>query len=151
MMVLKPKRSITQFESRYCRRLGPQAESGFSLLEVLIATIITGLTLIALMQLLLVGFKAKTNARQRTAATLLGEKILQEYSNNNKLTGGQYQGQWEGYRYQVQIEPQYEIFPGEIKTKVVCYLIQVTIAWLEKGKTKYIDLETIRTVVQKKA
>ena len=130
-------------------RLGG-AESGFSLLEVLIATTITGLTLIALMQLLLVGFKAKTNARQRTAASLLGEKILQEYSNQNKLTSGQYQGQWEGYRYQVQIEPQYEISPAE-RTRVVCYLIQVTIAWLEKGKTKFIDLETIRTIVQKKA
>jgi type II secretory pathway pseudopilin PulG len=151
MMSLKPKRSITQFESRYYRRLDPQAESGFSLLEVLIATIITGLTLIALLQLLIVGFKAKTNARERTTASLLGEKILQEFSNQNKLTSGQYQGQWEGYRYQVQIEPQYEILPAETKTKVVCYLIQVSIAWLEKGKTKYIDLETIRTVVQKKA
>jgi Tfp pilus assembly protein PilV len=116
---------------------------------VLIATTITGLTLIALMQLLLVGFKAKTNARQRTAASLLGEKILQEYANQDKLTSGQYQGQREGYRYQVQIEPQYEISPAE-RTRVVCYLIQVTIAWLEKGKTKFIVLDTIRTV-QKKA
>jgi prepilin-type N-terminal cleavage/methylation domain-containing protein len=143
-------RSQRQVESNYYRRLRGGAESGFSLLEVLIATTIIGLTLIALMQLLLVGFKAKTNARQRTAASLLGEKILQVYSNNNKLTSGQYQGQWQGYRFQVQIEPQYEIFPADPKTKVVCYLIHVSIAWLEKGKTKSIDLETMKTIVQSK-
>jgi Tfp pilus assembly protein PilV len=142
--------SQTRVQSSCCRRHQRGAASGFSLLEVLIATTITGLMLIALMQLLLVGFKAKTNARLRTGASILGEKILQEFSNENKLAGGQYQGQWEGYRYQVQIEPQYEISPAE-RTRVVCYLIQVTIAWLEKGKTKYIELETIRTNVQKKA
>ncbi len=137
--------------SRYRRKRDFQAEAGFSLLEVLIATIIAGLTLIALLQLLLVGFKAKTNARHRTTASLLAERILQEYSNNIQLAGGQYQGQWEGYHYQVQIDPQYEIPTVGDKTKVVCYLIQVTIAWLEKGKTKSLDLATIRTVVQKKA
>jgi Tfp pilus assembly protein PilV len=137
--------------SKYCRGLDEQAESGFSLLEVLIATIITGLTLIALFQLLLVGFKAKTNARQRTAASLLAEKILSEYSNNNRLSGGQYQGEWEGYRYRVQIEPQYEVPAVEPDSKVICYLIQVTIAWLEKGKAKSIELETIRTIVRRKA
>jgi prepilin-type N-terminal cleavage/methylation domain-containing protein len=142
-------RSRTQVESDRCRRRRGGAESGFSLLEVLIATTIIGLTLIALMQLLLVGFKAKTNAGLRTAASILGEKILQEYANQNKLAGGQYQGQWEGFSYQVQIEPQYEIAPAE-RTRVVCYLIQVTVAWLEKGKTKFITLDTIRTV-QKKA
>ena len=54
-------------------------DSGFSLLEVLIATTIISLTLMALLQLLLVGFKAKISARQRTAATICAEKILQEY------------------------------------------------------------------------
>ena len=123
-------------------------DSGFSLLEVLIATTITGLTLIALMQLLLVGFKAKTNARQRTAASLLAEKILQEYSGLYNLNSGQYQGERDGYRYRVLIEPQYEIATANAKSRIVCYLIQVTIAWLEKEKTKYIDLETIRTIVK---
>jgi type II secretory pathway pseudopilin PulG len=142
---------MVRIGSRYCRGLDLKAESGFSLLEVLIATIITGLTLIALFQLLLVGFKAKANARQRTAASLLGEKILQEYSDNNRLTSGQYQGEWEGYRYRVQIEPQYEILAADPNSKVICYLIHVTIGWLEKGKAKSIDLETIRTIVRKKA
>lgn len=126
----------------------PGPQSGFSLLEVLIATTITGLTLIALMQLLLVGFKAKTNARQRTAASLLAERLLQEYSDKDSLKSLQNQGEQDGYRYQIQVMPQYEIAAPDARSRVVCFLIQVTVAWLEKGKTKYIDLETIRTVVR---
>ena len=129
----------------------PSGESGFSLLEVLIATTIASLTLIALLQLLMVGFKAKISARQRTGATVLAEKILQEYTQNDRLTSGHYQGESAGFRYLVQIEPQYEILYPEAKSQVSCYLIQVTVAWLEKGKSKSIDLQTIRTKVQKKA
>ena len=148
----KSNRSIAQAGSDLDRwEKIPPGESGFSLLEVLIATTITSLTLIALLQLLMVGFKAKTNARQRTDATVLAEKILQEYTQKDKLTGGHYQGESAGYRYLVQIEPQYEINYAEAKSQVSCYLIRVSVAWLEKGKSKSIDLQTIRTTVQKKA
>jgi type II secretory pathway pseudopilin PulG len=129
----------------------PSGELGFSLLEVLIATTIASLTLIALLQLLLVGFRAKIAARQRTEATVLAEKILQEYAQDDRLTTGRYQGESAGFRYLVQIEPQYEIPYAEAKSQVSCYLIQVTVAWVEKGKRKSIDLVTIRTKVQKKA
>jgi general secretion pathway protein I len=139
-------RSASEFQGNLS-----SGESGFSLLEVLIATTIASLTLIALLQLLMVGFKAKIAARQRTAATVLAEKILQEYAQNDRLTGGHYQGESAGFKYLVQIEPQYEFHYAEANSQVSCYLIQVTVAWLEKGKTKSIDLQTIRTIAQKKA
>ncbi len=140
-----------------CLKAGPDfqavlkdgPDSGFSLLEVLIATTIISLTLMALLQLLLVGFKAKTSARQRTAATICAEKILQEYTAGDKVTSGKYQGELEGFQYLVQIEPQYEVPTNEANTKVRCYLIQVSIGWLEKGKTRSFALQTIRTLVQK--
>ena len=148
----KSNRSIAQAGSDLDRwEKIPPGESGFSLLEVLIATTIASLTLIALLQLLMVGFKAKINARQRTDATVLAENILQEYAQLDKLTGGRYQGESAGFRYLVQVEPQYEIPNAEAKSRIICYLIQVTVAWLEKGKSKSIDLQTIRTIVQKKA
>ena len=103
----------------------------------------------ALLQLLLVGFKAKTSARQRTGATICAEKILQEYLAGDKVTSGRYQGELEGFQYVVAVEPQYEVPINEANTKVRCYLIQVSIAWLEKGKTKSFALQTIRTLVQK--
>jgi prepilin-type N-terminal cleavage/methylation domain-containing protein len=124
-------------------------DSGFSLLEVLIATIIISLTLMALLQLLLVGFKAKISARQRTGATICAEKILQEYISGNKCSSGKYQGELEGFQYRIQIEPQYEIPTNEANTKIRCYLIQVNITWLEKEKTKSFALQTFRTVVQR--
>lgn len=151
-MLLQSDRILVQVESdRELRGKVPSGESGFSLLEVLIATTITSLALIALLQLLMVGFKAKISARQRTEATALAEKILQQHAQNDRLTGGHYQGESAGFRYWVQIEPQYEVLYAEAKSQVNCYLIRVTVAWLEKGKSKSIDLHTIRTLVQKKA
>jgi general secretion pathway protein I len=131
------------------QKAGNHGEAGFSLLEVLIATTIISLTMIALLQLLLVGFKAKIAARQRTAAIILAEKILQEFVSHDKLTERKYQGELEGYQYQAQIEPQYEISTTAADTKGVCYFIQVTVYWLEKGTTKSINLQTMRTLVQK--
>ena len=83
----KSQYSRENVKNKHGPKAGNHGEAGFSLLEVLIATTIIGLTLIALMQLLLVGFKAKTNARQRTAASILGEKILQEYVQPEQAYG----------------------------------------------------------------
>jgi hypothetical protein len=37
-----------------------------------------------------------------------------------------------------------------MEKRVRCFLIQVTVSWRERGKTKSLDLQTIRTVAQKK-
>ena len=102
----------------------PPAPEGFSLLEVLVATAIMGMVLVA-------------------------EKILQENCEINTLARGTSQGRDGQYDYVVQVTPQYELADPFADKRILCSLIQVTLTWQEWGRRKTLELQTIRTVAQK--
>ena len=136
---------------RLCRGPLPSPRnSGFSLLEVLVATTLMGLVLVVLLQVLTTALSAQEASRGHIRAIMAAEKVLQEYSGEKKLAAGSFQGREGHYAYLARVTPRFEISDPNMEKRVRCFLIQVTVSWQERGKTKSLDLQTIRTVAQKK-
>jgi prepilin-type N-terminal cleavage/methylation domain-containing protein len=132
------------------RRPCPGGAEGFTLLEVLVATALMGVVLVALLQVLSSAIWAQEAAMGHMQALLVAEKVLQENCQVASLGAATYQGRDGGFDYLVQITPQYELSNPQQSRLVLCSLIQVTVSWRERGRTKSLALETVRTVVQKK-
>jgi prepilin-type N-terminal cleavage/methylation domain-containing protein len=132
------------------RRPGPGGTDGFTLLEVLVATALMGVMLVALLQVLSSAIWAQEAALGHMQALLVAEKVLQENCQVASLAAATYQGQDGGFSYLVRITPQYELSNPQLNHLVMCSLIQVTVSWRERGRAKSLALETVRTMVQKK-
>ncbi len=122
---------------------------GFSLLEVLMATVIMGLVLVVLMQVLSTALRAQKTSLGHTRAVLVAEKILQENCEINTLAEGTYQGRDGRYAYVVRVTPQYELAAPFADKRILCSMIQVTLTWKEWGRLKTLEFQTVRTVAQK--
>jgi prepilin-type N-terminal cleavage/methylation domain-containing protein len=127
------------------------ASDGFSLLEVLVATTLMGLVLVVLLQVLTSALRSQEASWGHTQAVLAAEKILQENCEINTLKEGTYQGRDGRYDYMVRVTPQYELANSLSNLEVLCSLIQVTLAWQERGAKKTLELQTIRTRAQKRS
>ena len=127
----------------------PPGSEGFSLLEVLVATVIMGMVLVVLLQVLTSALRAQEASWGHTQAVLVAEKILQENCEINTLARGTSQGRDGRYDYVVRVTPQYELAAPFADKRVLCSLIRVTLTWQEWGRRKTLALQTIRTVAQK--
>jgi prepilin-type N-terminal cleavage/methylation domain-containing protein len=124
-------------------------EGGFSLLEVLVATaLMAGLAAI-LLQVMTVGLRAQKASLDQAQALEVASQVLQEYSRESALAPGTFQGNQGAYAYLVRITPQYQIAGRSQNTQIVCYLLNVAVTWMEKGKPKAVELNTMRTVVRR--
>jgi hypothetical protein len=108
-----------------------------------------GLVLVVLLQVLSSALQAQKTSRGHTQAVLTAEKVLQENCEINTLAAGTYQGRDGRYNYLVQVTPQYELDDAIAGKRVLCSLIRVTLTWQEWGRPKTLELQTIRTAVQK--
>ena len=127
----------------------PPGAVGFSLLEVLVATIIMGMVLVVLLQVLTSALRAQEASWGHTQAVLVAEKILQENCEISTLAKATSQGRDGRYDYVVKVTPQYELADPFADKRVLCSLIQVTLRWKEWGRAKTLELQTVRTVAQK--
>lgn len=122
---------------------------GFTLLEVLVATMLMGLVLVVLLQVLTSSLRSQEASFRRTQAVLVADKILGENCQINTLREGTYQGREAQYDYVVRVSPQEEWVSGLSNRRILCSLIQVTLAWQERGARKTLELQTLRTGSQK--
>ncbi len=130
---------------------GVRPAEGFSLLEVLVATTLMGLVLVAMLQLLTGTLRAQAGAWGNTRALLVADKVLQENCQISSLAGGTYQGKDGPYSYRVRITPQYQVEMPFSFQVMLCSLVEVTVTWQEWGQSKSITLRTARTAIQKKS
>lgn len=127
------------------------ANAGFSLLEVLVATVLMGLVLVVLLKVFSTSLRAQEASQAHARALIVAEKVLGEYLSIREMKAGQYQGTEGRYAYRVSIDPQYELSDRNSEARLNCYLLQVTVFWKEAGRAKSLELKTIRTVAQKKS
>jgi prepilin-type N-terminal cleavage/methylation domain-containing protein len=133
-------------------RRQPQREKagGFTLLEVMVAAALMGLVLVIILQVLTTTLRAQEASRSNTRAVLTAQKVLEEFSEKD-LARGIFQGKDGRFAYEVRLTPQFEVpYPGQNK-QLVCSLLQVKLSWEEQGRTKSLELQTMRTTVQKKS
>jgi prepilin-type N-terminal cleavage/methylation domain-containing protein len=127
----------------------PSRAEGFSLLEVLVATVIMGMVMVVLLQVLTSALRAQGASWGHTQAVLVAEKILAENCEINTMERKTSQGRDGRYDYLVQVTPQYELADPFADKRIRCSLIKVTVTWEEWGRHKTLALQTIRTVAQK--
>jgi len=132
------------------KRYAREVEAGFSLLEVMVATALMALVMVGLLQVLSAGLRAQDAVQRRTYALLAAEKVLQQYCREENLASGSHRGKEGTYSYQVNIKPQYQISNKIWDFKVICYNLQVSLSWEERGQAKTLDLQTFRTISHRK-
>jgi len=114
---------------------------------VLVAATLMGMMLVVILEVLTSALRAQEASRSSTEAVLAAEKVLAEYSEMD-LRKGVHQGREGRFDYQVRLDPQLQVqYPMQNK-KLVCTSLQVVVSWKEQGKTKSLELQTLRTAVQ---
>jgi prepilin-type N-terminal cleavage/methylation domain-containing protein len=120
--------------------------TGFSLLEVLVATALVGLVLVVLLRLLSASWRAQEASVGQVQALMVAERVLGEYLGARELKAGHYGGSQGPFAYRVNLYPQYEVNYPSLSKRLTCFLIQVTVSWEERGQAKSMGLETARVV-----
>jgi prepilin-type N-terminal cleavage/methylation domain-containing protein len=124
-------------------------EGGFTLLEVLVATALMGALAAVLLQVMTMGLRTQKASLDQTQALEVASLVLQEYSREAVLTPGTFQGEQGPFAFQVRIVPQYQVAAGRAEaTQVVCYLVSVAVTWMERGASRTVELNTMRTVAR---
>ena len=123
------------------------AEHGFTLLEVIIALAILGVTFALAMQLLAAGVRSAKASEDYTHAALLARQKMGEIvvkpSFERSADGGELGG---GFRWVsvVQLLPQEEELPA------LLYRVWVRVTWPGRRGEKSLDLTTLRMAVDEK-
>ncbi|MBW1952540.1 MAG: hypothetical protein JRI66_05570 [Deltaproteobacteria bacterium] len=116
----------------------------------MVATALMALVMVAILQVLSAGLQAQDAVQRRTYALLVANKVLQQYSIQESLTRGRHQGREGPFTYQVQITPQYRVSHKIWDFEVICYHLQVSVSWEERGRAKTLALQTLRSMCRRK-
>jgi type II secretory pathway pseudopilin PulG len=129
------------------QRKRPQ-EVGFGLLEVLVATALMAALAAILLQVMTVGLRAQKASLDQAKALEVASQVLQDYSRESLLIPGTFQGSQGPFAYRVRITPQYQVSGRTENVRITCYLLDVAVTWLDKGRPKSVELNTMRTLVK---
>ena len=115
-----------------------RAERGFTLLEVLIATVIAALALAVLFQGGLGGLRASSRAAREGEALALARSHLAAAAANP--AAGEWQGtEGDGFRWQVRITALAATAPGAFGATAL-FGIQVAVSWPEGAAWRRVEL-----------
>ena len=122
----------------------PSGGAGFTLLEVMIALAILGMTFAFAMELLATGVRsAKTSEDYVQAALLARQKVAQVAvlrSTGGEADGGEFGG---GFRWVSEVHP----LPQEEELPARLYQVRVRVTWPGRRGEKLLDLYTMRMAV----
>ncbi len=120
-------------------------QSGFSLLEVLVAFSILALALGVLLQSFSTGMRGVTQSGLYSRATLLAESIFARAGRDKELSDGEYSGEVDDiFRWRVSLTP-YEtedLDPRKLRLEPVAVTVEVE--WDEGNRTPRIALSGLR-------
>lgn len=118
------------------------SESGFTLLEIIIALVILGIGFALAMELLATGVRSAKASEDYTQAILLARQKMAEIAATRNLEGSADAGEFGGgFRWASEIQP----LPQEEDMPVQLYQVRVRIAWPgRRGGEKSLDLYSLR-------
>jgi prepilin-type N-terminal cleavage/methylation domain-containing protein len=107
----------------------PVRKNGFTLMEIIVATTIMGIALVAVLQLFSIGLSSGRRSQRATIAVSLARNVMEEILSRDELTNGTEGGRFEeeGMDYAIEIQP------GEFEE---LHEVLVTVSWSERGGTK---------------
>ncbi len=113
-------------------------QSGFSLLEVLLATMLLGVTLVGLTEAMTVSLRSSKDSEQHSLAVLLAESRMEEIRTEGNLFAGETTGEFGSY-------PNYE-YTEVIEETDLDGLFTVSVAVKRVGSEKR-DLFVLETMI----
>src|SRR5574337_535 len=137
-------RSLLSLRPKFQER---SSESGFTLLEVIVALAILGVGFALAMELLAAGVRSAKASEDYTQAVLLARQKMAEVAAAQNLTGSTNTGEFGGgFHWASEVQPfeQEEELPGRL------YSVRVRVSWLGRRGEKFVDLQTLRMVVDEK-
>jgi general secretion pathway protein I len=119
--------------------------SGFTLLEVLIASIIAGAALAILIRAAEGGLSATRTAARYEEAVVRARSHLDAALHGTVLAPRDNQGDdGGGFRWRVRVAPSATTAPGAPAAAVTLYAVSVWIAWHDGGKGRDVRLDTLQ-------
>lgn len=120
-------------------------QSGFSLLEVLVAFAILSISLGVLLQIFATGLRNAGVADDYTRATLYAESILAAIGRETPLTEGARSGPIDDqFSWRGTVDAYTERMPDTEKTRIQAYRVRVEVFWPSLLQTRSVVLETLR-------
>lgn len=136
-------------------KLSSQNQSGFTLLEILLAISILGVAIAAIMQQFSVGMRIARTSQTYTTATIYAKQKLEELQVEEEMKEKEETGSFEdGYNFRISIMP-YEEYMEEGNEEdaelfdhlpLEMYLLESVVWWMEGEKEKSVTLSTLKTV-----
>jgi general secretion pathway protein I len=131
---------------RFDRRQLDRRQSGYTLIEVLVAFMILALALTVLLRIFSGGLRNVSVSSDYATATLIAESRLAATGIDIPLTPGETAGT-EGERFQWTVSVQdYQPWPGyrSAARGVDAYRVTVTVEWPNGDNTRSVGLSTVR-------
>ncbi len=130
-------------------------DAGFTLLEVMVAMAILGISLVLTMQLFAGALSNTALSRHYTEATFLARHKLEELSLDDQLKSGNQSGDFEGdyekYSWQAEVSPFALPQPVEVNetaARPIVLQIKLVVSWEERDKTQKVELVTLDAGIQ---
>lgn len=125
-------------------------EAGFMLIDVLVATVIAALALVALFESFSSGLSAVSHLTARDRAVLLAQSVLDTVGTRELLTEGVDTGRTpEGVNWRTATRRRDDlIYSDPTKMLVVPYDVEVEVAWRDGRRSRSLTLRTIRLRTQ---
>ena len=131
-----------------------RSQGGFTLLEVLLAVIILGLSITAILQQFSVALRAGSTSRDVSRAVLYAKEKLEELKMAQDLSGSAGSGAFEdGYTWETQVtpysipEPEGEEVSGQLKHEIL--QLTARVMWHYGEQEKRVELTTLKMVKKK--
>jgi general secretion pathway protein I len=125
-------------------------EAGFTLIEILVATAIAALALVALLESFSSGLSTVSRLGARDRAAMLAQSVLDAAGTRELLTEGVETGRTvEGVVWRTTSRRRYDlIYSDPAKMLVVPYEVEVEVAWRDGRRSRLLTLRTIRLGTQ---
>lgn len=124
------------------RQARPSAVQGFTLLEVLVSTVLLASVFVAVMGLAAQSLRNISRLKPEKLALLHAREKMSEMLLLEELSPGERSGQWtDGYQWEVDISP--NVRDAQLNDpNFGLFQIRVVTSWVNQGRTKQYAVET---------
>lgn len=104
-------------------------KNGFTLMEIIVAMTLMGLSLVAVLELFSLGLSSGRRSQRATVAVSLARNLMEEVLSRDELADGTEEGRFE----EEEMDYAIDVGPGEFQG---LHEVLVTVSWTERGRMK---------------